>query len=174
MAQATSAFCSLQNTTEKMFGGLYCMADHIWVEGVFSAVDQQGKFVFFLGCKPVGRSLFLFVSVNTCRFQKLDIPRAGQDRRLAERPGRVGEDWVPMNEFANENEGALYFPKHRKTVVSTPVESKNRTHNGRVGSARRRADGGAGRRWAKQGADISVALEANRPSGFPAQCKQPF
>ena len=55
-----------------------------------------------------------------------------------------------------------------------PVESKTRTHNGRVGSARRRADGGAGRRWAKQGADISVALEANSPSGPPAHCRQLF
>ena len=58
--------------------------------------------------------------------------------------------------------------------VGKPVESKTRTHNGRVGSARRRADGGAGRRWAEQGADISVALEANRPSGPPAHCKQLF
>ena len=55
-----------------------------------------------------------------------------------------------------------------------PYESKTRTHNGRVGSARRRADGGAGRRWAEQGADSSVALEANRPSGPPAHCKQLF
>ena len=47
-----------------------------------------------------------------------------------------------------------------------------RTHNGRVGSARRRADGGVGRRWAEQGADISVALEANSPSGPPAHCKK--
>ena len=57
-------------------------------------------------------------------------------------------------------------------VVEIPVESKTRTHNGRVGSARRRADGGAGRRWAEQSADISVALEANSPSGPPAHCKQ--
>ena len=56
----------------------------------------------------------------------------------------------------------------------SPVESKTRTHNGRVGSARRRAAGGAGRRWAERGADISVALEANRPSGPPAHCKQLF
>ena len=52
-----------------------------------------------------------------------------------------------------------------------PVDSKTRTHNRRVGSARRRAESGARRRWAKQGADISVALEANRPSGPPAHCK---
>ena len=55
-----------------------------------------------------------------------------------------------------------------------PVESKTRTHNGQVGSARRRADSGAGRRWVEQGADISVALEANHPSGPPAHCKQLF
>ena len=48
------------------------------------------------------------------------------------------------------------------------------THTGRVGSARRRADGGAGQCWAKQGADISVALEANRPSCPPAHCKNLF
>ena len=52
---------------------------------------------------------------------------------------------------------------------SSPVESKTRTHNGRVESARRTADGGVGRRWAEQGANISIALEANRPSGPPAQ-----
>ena len=52
----------------------------------------------------------------------------------------------------------------------TIVESKTRTHNGRVESARRRADGGVGRRWAKQGADISVVLEAHRASGFLALC----
>ena len=54
------------------------------------------------------------------------------------------------------------------------VESKTRTHNRRVGSAQRRADGGAGRRWAEQGADISVALGANSPSSPPAHCKQLF
>ena len=62
----------------------------------------------------------------------------------------------------------------REELLATvqPVESKTRTHNRRVGSARRRADGGAGRRWAEQGADISVALGANRPAGPPAHCKQ--
>ena len=55
-----------------------------------------------------------------------------------------------------------------------PVEFKTRTHNRRVGSARRRADGGARRRWAEQRDDILDALEANRPSGPPAHCKQLF
>ena len=58
--------------------------------------------------------------------------------------------------------------------ILIPVEFTTRTHNGRVGSARRRADGGAGRCWAEQSADISVALEASRPSGPPAHCKQLF
>ena len=49
--------------------------------------------------------------------------------------------------------------------LSLPVESKTRTHNGRVGSARRTADGGAGRSWAEQGADISVNPEASYSSG---------
>ena len=55
-----------------------------------------------------------------------------------------------------------------------PVESKTRTHNGRVGSARRTADGGAGRSWAEQGADISVGPEANHPSSPPGYRKQLF
>ena len=53
-----------------------------------------------------------------------------------------------------------------------PVESKTRTHNGRVGSARRTKDGGAGRNWAEQGADISDGPKANRssrPSGYRKQ-----
>ena len=58
--------------------------------------------------------------------------------------------------------------------TSSPVESKTRTHNGRVGSARRTADGGAGRSWAEQGADISVGPEANRPSSPPGYRKQLF
>ena len=46
--------------------------------------------------------------------------------------------------------------------LQVPVESKTRTHNGRVGSARRStADGGTGRSWSEQGADISVGPEAN-------------
>ena len=52
-----------------------------------------------------------------------------------------------------------------------PVESKTRTRNGRVGSAWRSADGGAGRRWAEQGADISVTLEANRPLALQRNVK---
>ena len=56
----------------------------------------------------------------------------------------------------------------------TPVESKIRTQNGQVGSARRRADGGAGRSLAEQGADSSVVLEANRPCGPPTHCEQQF
>ena len=68
----------------------------------------------------------------------------------------------------------LQIPVQARTKEFQPVESKTRTHNGRVESARRRADGGAGRRWAEHGADISVALEANRPSGPPAHCKQLF
>ena len=59
-------------------------------------------------------------------------------------------------------------------VVRLPVESKTRKHNGRIVSARRKAYGGAGRRWEEQGADISVALEANNPSGPLAHCKQLF
>ena len=59
------------------------------------------------------------------------------------------------------------------TITGT-VESKTRTHNGRVGSARRTADGGAGRSWAEQGADISVGPEANRPSSPPGYRKQLF
>ena len=55
--------------------------------------------------------------------------------------------------------------------LQQPVESKTRIHNGRFGSARRRAYSGAGRRWAEQGADISVALEANRPAGPAMHCK---
>ena len=51
--------------------------------------------------------------------------------------------------------------------VNKPAESKTRTHNARVGSTQRTADGGAGRRWANQGADISVGLEGNRPSSPP-------
>ena len=52
---------------------------------------------------------------------------------------------------------------------SRPVESKTRTHNGRVRSAQRTADCGAGRNWAKQGADIS---EGNRPSSPVGYRKQ--
>ena len=59
-----------------------------------------------------------------------------------------------------------------KPSSSQGCPGKTRPHNGRVGSARRRAEGRAGRRWAKQGADISVALEANSPSGPPARCKE--
>ena len=66
----------------------------------------------------------------------------------------------------------LTAEKQQKRNILAPVESRTRTHNGQVGSARRTADGGAGRRWAEQGADISVALEANRPSGPPTQCKK--
>ena len=55
-----------------------------------------------------------------------------------------------------------------------PVESKTRTHNGRVGSAPRTADGGAGRSWAEQGADMSVGPEGNRPSSRPGFRKQMF
>ena len=64
--------------------------------------------------------------------------------------------------------------RRKRRVTKTPVKSKTRTHNGRVGSPRRRSDGEARRRSAEQGADISVAWEANRPSGFPAQFKQLF
>ena len=42
----------------------------------------------------------------------------------------------------------ILSPEHRRLHALTPVESKTQKHNGRVGSARRRADGGAGRRWA--------------------------
>ena len=59
-------------------------------------------------------------------------------------------------------------------VVEVPVESKTTTLNGRVGRARRSADGGAARSSAEQGADISVALGANSPSDAPAHCEQLF
>ena len=52
-------------------------------------------------------------------------------------------------------------------------DSKTCTHNGRVGSARRPADGAAGRRAEKR-ADISVGPEANRPSSLPAYREQLF
>ena len=58
--------------------------------------------------------------------------------------------------------------------TGSPVESKTRTHNGRVGSAQRTADGGAGRSWAEQGADISVGPEGNRPFSPPGYRKQLF
>ena len=47
------------------------------------------------------------------------------------------------------------------------VESKTGTLNKRVGSAQHTADGGAGRSWANQGADIPVGPEGNRPSSPP-------
>ena len=53
-----------------------------------------------------------------------------------------------------------------------PVESKTRTNNGQVGSAQRTADGGAGRNWANQGADISVGPEGNRLSSPPGYRKR--
>ena len=63
--------------------------------------------------------------------------------------------------------------KHKQENYYVLVEFPTRTHNGRFASAVRRwAEGGSRRRLAEQGADISVALEANRPSGPPAQCKQ--
>ena len=60
------------------------------------------------------------------------------------------------------------------SAVASPVECKTRTYNGRVGSAQRTADGGAGRRWAHQGADISVGPEGNCPSSPPGYNKQRF
>ena len=66
----------------------------------------------------------------------------------------------------------LNFPQsHAQTtclihLLNPPFDSKTRTHNVLARSARRRADGGAGRRWAEQGAD--------RPSGVPAHCEQLF
>ena len=63
------------------------------------------------------------------------------------------------------------FPKVLVGTINEPLDFKTRTHNMRVGSAQRRADGGPGRPWAEQSADISVALEANSPSGPPAHCK---
>ena len=76
--------------------------------------------------------------------------------------------------------GCVIERKRRPTSKNTqqpnqspkePVESKTRTHQGRVESASRKADGWAGRRSAEQGPDISIALGANRPSGSPAHCK---
>ena len=105
--------------------------------------------------------------------------RVGSGRRTAGRRGGAGPGRTGSRQIGpSGRQQALAPPTASYAAVlndpSEPVESKTRTHNGRVGSARRRADGGAGRRWAEQGADISVALEANRPSGPPAQCKQLF
>ena len=77
--------------------------------------------------------------------------------------------WCTRKLFSCREFPRIMVLRQTYSTFSTPVESKIRTHNGRVESARRRADGGVGRRWAEQGADISVALEANRPSGPPAQ-----
>ena len=57
----------------------------------------------------------------------------------------------------------IFFASTLKCRIQ-PVESKTGTHNGLVRSAGRRAENGAGRRWAEQGADISVAMETKRPS----------
>ena len=66
--------------------------------------------------------------------------------------------------------------KHPLFVLNTlePVKSTTRTGTGRVGSARRRADGVAWQCWAEQSADIPVAFGAKRRSGPQAQCKTIF
>ena len=80
---------------------------------------------------------------DTCDIQKIGHTTGVSCRQSAGRMegnGDAGQDQVP-----------------------TTVESKTRTHNGRVGSAQRTADGGAGRSWANQAAEISVGSEAIVP-----------
>ena len=76
------------------------------------------------------------------------------------------DKWASIHWSEGRNEERLRF--------NGPVESKTRTHNRQVDSARRTADGGAGRSWAEQGADISVGPEANRPSSPSGYRKQLF
>ena len=98
--------------------------------------------------------------------------RAGRDIEGSARPG----DICPSCPRGYRRQlSRTFLRKHEQsTSYLKPVESKTRTHNGRVGSARRTAHGGAGRSWAEQGADNSVGPEADRPCSSPRYHKQLF
>ena len=78
---------------------------------------------------------------------------------------------------AQSRENALLFAQSHAVLGLSFVESKTWTHNGRVGSAQRTADGWAGRNWAKHVADISVSPEAACPlcpQGYRGQLFRTF
>ena len=144
--------------SKPLLSGFPCLFDDVLlvVVGIAHHVRPKESSFFALGVPAR--------AIDTKPLWFLSNPKHGHTTfgsgRSAWRSGRMGSGKIGCQQ------------NHSPSNKCLPVESKTRTHNGRVGSARRRADGGAGRRWSKQGADILVALEANRPSGLPAQCKK--
>ena len=147
----------------------------------FMAADQCTDALFDCVCKPF--------SCKAC---------SGTKRAVRHISGHICENTIVLNNIPLHETGPWHYGPSSATGLSAlgqrrlgrpivalvglrgrrlnspPVESKTRTHSGRVGSARRTADGGAGRRWAEQGADISVGPEANRPSSPPGYRQQLF